>query len=459
MRKYTTTVLLLLVSIAFAFGQSSSAKGPQLVDRIIATVGNSFILQSDLEMEYTQYLASGNAPDERVKCYIVQQLLTSKLLSQQAAIDSIEVSENEVDDNLNQRIRVMTQRAGGRERLEEFLNRSILQHKEEMRPMVAEQLRGNMMQRELVSNIDVTPQEVKRYFQSLNQDSLPYFDTEIEYAQLVLKPILTKEEKEQFRKKAEGYRDQIMNGSDFGTIARLYSEDGSAPFGGELGFNTRENWVKEFAAQAFRLKEGEISPVFETQYGFHFLQVLDRRGEEVNVRHILIRIKPTPASLERTKLKLDSIATQIAAKKIDFNSAASLYSEDNYTKYNGGVVTNEEDRSTLIPVNQLEDVAVFNAIDPLTPGEVSKPVLYTEKGTGDVSYRIYNLKSRIPPHQANLEQDFAKIKEAARQDKINRTLSEWFETRRESTYIDINPEFLTCEELKIWAEDNEVATK
>lgn len=456
MIRYTTTVLLVLVSMTTLWAQSSLADKPQLVDRIIATVGNSYILQSDLEMEYTQYLASGNPADEGVKCYIVQQLLTAKLLSQQAAIDSIEVSENEIDDNLNERIRIMTQRAGGRERLEEFLNRSILQHKEEMRPMVAERLRGDRMQQQLVSSVDVTPQEVKRYFEGLDKDSLPYFDTEIEYAQLVLKPILTQEEKDQFRDKAEGYREQILNGSDFGTIARLYSEDGSAPFGGELGFNTRENWVKEFAAQAFRLKEGEISPVFETQYGFHFLQVLDRRGEEVNVRHILIRIKPTAASLERAKTKLDSISNLIADKKIDFHTAASVYSDDNFTKYNGGVVTSET-RSTLIPVNQLSDVSVFNAIDPLKAGEISKPTMYTDRASGDVTYRIYHLKSRIPPHQANMDQDFAKIKDAARQDKINRTLSEWFQTRRESTYIDIHPDYLNCEELKIWTSDNEVA--
>src|SRR5690606_14225986 len=182
--------------------------------------------------------------------------------------------------------------------------------------------------------------------------------------------------------------------------------------------------------------------------------VLDRRGEEVKVRHLLIRIKPTAAALERTKLKIDSIATQIANKKIDFNTAASVYSDDNNTKYNGGVVVNMEDRSTLIPVNQLDDVSVFNAIDPLKPGEVSKPVLYTDKASGEVTYRIYYLKSRIAPHKANLDQDFAKIKEAARQDKVNRTLSEWFETRRESTYIDINPDFLSCGELKIWTSDN-----
>lgn len=425
----------------------------RLVDKVIATVGSAYILQSDLEMEYTQFLAQGNKPDEKVKCYILNQLLVQKLLSQQAAIDSIEISETEVDDQLNFRIRSMVQRAGGKERLEEFLNRSILQHKEEMRPAVSEQLRGNKMQQQLVSKIDVTPQEVKKYFKSLDADSLPYFNTEIEYSQLVINPLLTKEEKDQFRNKAEEYRQQVLNGSDFGTIARFYSEDGSAPYGGELGYNTRENWVKEFSAHAFRLKNGEISPVFETQYGFHFLQVLDRRGEEVNVRHVLITKKPTPSSLERAKSRIDSITNEIAAKKFNFNSAASFYSDDKETKYNGGVVSNMEDRSTLIPVDQLDDVAVFNAIDPLKVGEVSVPVLYTDKRSGEKSYRIYYLKSRIPPHKANLDQDFAKIKDAAKQDKTNRTLSEWFEKKRETTYIDIDPEFGTCEELKVWMKD------
>jgi peptidyl-prolyl cis-trans isomerase SurA len=432
----------------------------KLVDRIIATVGNASILQSDLEMEYTQFLAQGNKPDDKVKCYILQQLLTQKLLAQQAVIDSIEVSETEVDDQLNMRIRSMVQRAGGKERLEEFLNRSILQHKEEMRPAVAEQLKGNKMQGQIVSKIDVTPEEVKRYFNGLNPDSLPYFNTEIEYAQLVIDPVLTKEEKDQFRKKAEGYRQQVLNGSDFGTIARLYSEDGSAPYGGELGFNTRENWVKEFSANAFRLKKGEISPVFETQFGFHFLQVLERRGEEVNVRHILIKKQATIESLNRAKVKIDSIANLIATKKLSFNQAASIYSDDQNTKYAGGIVSNMEDRSTLIPVDQLDDVEVFNAIDPLKEGEISKPIVYTDKRLGEKSYRIYYLRSRIPPHKANMEQDFAKIKEAARQDKVNRTLSEWFETRRETTYIDVNPEFMSCEELKIWTKPTkELASK
>ena len=454
MKKLLGILIILTVSINTLSAQE------KLVDRIIATVGNAQILQSDLELEYTQFLAQGNKPDDKIKCYILQQLLTQKLLAQQAVIDSVEVSESEVDDQLNFRIRNMVQRAGGKERLEEFLNRSILQHKEEMRPAVAEQLKGNKMQGQIVSKIDVTPEEVKRYFNSLDADSLPYFNTEIEYAQLVINPVLTKEEKDQFRKKAEGYRQQVLNGSDFGTIARLYSEDGSAPYGGELGFNTRENWVKEFSANAFRLKKGEISPVFETQFGFHFLQVLERRGEEVNVRHVLVKKQATFESLNRAKAKIDSVADLIKNNKLTFNQAASIYSDDQNTKYAGGVVSNMEDRSTLIPMDQLDDVEVFNAIDPLKVGEISKPIVYTDKRLGEKSYRIYYLRSRIPPHKANMEQDFAKIKEAARQDKINRTLSEWFESRRETTYIDINPEFLSCEELKIWTKPTkELAVK
>lgn len=451
MKKYIVFAILL-----FTYASSVLAQ-EKIVDRTIATIGSNSILQSDVEMQYMQYLAGGNKPNEQVKCEILQQLLTQKLLAQQAVLDSIEVSETQVDDELNRRIRQMTQRAGGKEKLESFLNRSLLQHKEEMRPGIAELLKAQRMQQTILTTIDVTPQEVKKYFESLDADSLPYFDTEIEYAQLLIKPILTKEEKKSFKDKAEGYRQQVINGSDFGTIARLYSEDGSAPYGGELGFTTRDGWVKEFAANAFKLKEGEISPVFETQYGFHFLQVLDRRGEEVNVRHLLIKSKPTTASLERTKAKIDSIYDQIVAKKIDFNTAASFYSDDKQTKYNGGVVTSEMDGSTLIPVNQLQDATVFNAIDPLKAGETSKSILVTDKQTGETNYALYFLKSRIPPHKANLEQDFAKIKEAAKQNKTNIKMSEWFQSRKENTYIAVNPEFLTCKELQDWVSTGHVA--
>lgn len=448
MKKYISLLAIIaVVCLQPVFGQG------KLIDRIVATVGSNIILQSDIEMQYAQNLAQGMKPDDTFKCYILQQLVTQKLLSQQASIDSIEVSEAEVDDNLNRRMQVMVRQAGGKERLEKFLNRSLLQYKEEMRPNIAEQLKAQRMQQTIVSKIAVTPAEVHRYFEGLDQDSLPYFNTEVEIGEIVVKPELTKEEKEQFRKKAEGYRQQVMDGSDFGTIARLYSEDGSAPYGGELGFATRDQYVKEFSAVAFKLKESEISPVFETQFGFHFLQVLQRRGEEVNVRHVLIKKKPTSSSLQRAKAKIDSIYDNVSEGKMAFHTAASLYSDNNDTKYSGGMITNYEDGSPLIPIDRL-DKETFTAVDPLQPGEYSKSFL-TQDQTGEQVYKFIYLKSRIPPHRANLNEDYAKIQEAANQDKINRTLSEWFELRKMSTYIDINEEFLKCDELKLWLNNND----
>ncbi|WP_353186348.1 peptidylprolyl isomerase [Parapedobacter lycopersici] len=455
MSKYTGILLLFALFGAPRFAAAQS----QVIDEVAAVVGSNIILQSEIEMQYAQYLAQGNKANEDFKCYILQQQLTQKLLAQQAAIDSIEVGESEVDDNINSRLRYMSSQAGGQERLERFLNRSLLQYKEEMRPSVYEQLKANKMQQNIVADIDVTPLEVKRYFESLDKDSLPYFNTEVEVGELVVYPKLTREEKQQYRDRAEDLRKQVADGTDFATVARLYSQDpGSAPYGGDLGFNTRDGFVKEFSAVAFRLKPGELSPVFESEFGFHFLEVLERRGEEVRTRHILVQIKPTAASLERARKDIDSIHNLVVTNKLDFYTAATLHSDNKETKYNGGMLLNMENqqsRTTLIPADKL-DAAVFTAIDTLQPGAYSRPAQFTDQ-TGKTGYRFTYLKSRTAPHQANLDQDFAKIKEAALQDKINRKLSEWFENRRQTTYIDINEAYYNCDDLKIWLKNKEGA--
>src|SRR5690606_36970016 len=261
----------------------------------------------------------------------------------------------------------------------------------------------------IVADIDVTPLEVRRYFEALDTDSLPYFNTEVEVGELVVYPKPTREEKQQYRDRAEELRKQVAEGADFATIARLYSQDpGSAPYGGDLGFNTRDGFVKEFSAVAFRLKPGELSPVFESEFGFHFLEVLERRGEEVRTRHILVQIKPTPASLERAKAQIDSIYEQVASKKLDFYTAATLYSDNKETKYNGGMLLNMENqqsRTTLIPIEKL-DASVFTAIDTLQPGEYSTPAQFTDR-MGKTGYRFTYLKSRTPPHQAKPDTEFA----------------------------------------------------
>lgn len=422
------------------------------IDKVVAVLGNNIILLSDLNQQYAQYLNSGNPDDEKVKCYILQQMLAQKLLKQQAEIDSVVVEEGQVDEEVEKRMRYQIQKAGGQERLEQFLNRSVLQYKDEIRPDIKEQLISNKMQQKITQDVSITPIEVKRYFDSYQKDSLPDIPTEFEVGEIVLHPKLTKAEKQKFYDKIDALRLRVKSGEDFGFLAKTYSEDGgSAPDGGDLGFFDRTRMVKEFTAWAFKLKSGEMSPVFESEHGFHILQVIERRGEQVQARHILVRPETTPASLERTKLQADTIYKNIVEKKLPFSTAASLYSDNKESQYNGGMLLyadNVTARTTFIPADKL-DPKVFIVVDTMKVGDVSQPVAFSDPD-GKQGYKILYLKSKIPPHKGNLEQDYSKFKEKAQQAKVDRMLSEWFEKRRENTYIRIDEDYDNCDELKIW---------
>ena len=423
------------------------------LDKVVAVVGNNIILLSDLTQQYAIYLSSGNPPDDRVKCVYLQQMLIQKLLKQQAEIDSIMVDDNQVDDELDKRMRYNVQRMGGQEKLEQFLNKSLLQYKDEMRPDVKEGLIAQKMQAKITENINVTPLEVKQYFDSYQKDSLPDIGTEVEVGEITLHPKLTKAEKQRFYDKLDAIRLRIKSGEDFAFLAKTYSEDpGSAPEGGDLGFFDRATMFKEFTAMAFKLKAGDLSPVFETEAGYHILQVIERRGEQVNARHILIRPQITPQSLERVKLKADSIYKDITTKKIPFFTAASLYSDNKETQYNGGMMLyadNVTARTTFIPVEKL-DPSVFVVIDTMKINEISTPVPFQDERDGKSGYKIFLLKSKIPPHKGNLEQDYPKFKERAQKEKEDKTVSEWFEKRRETNYIRVDDEFANCDEMKLW---------
>ncbi|MET4082527.1 peptidyl-prolyl cis-trans isomerase SurA [Pedobacter sp. UYP30] len=454
MKKIYLITIALVGFMLHAFGQGNT------LDKVAAVVGNNIILASEINQQYSQYLYQGHPADSEVKCKILQNVLTQKLLKQQAEIDSIAVEDGQVDDELGKRMRSMVQRAGGQERLEQFLNKSLLQYKDEQRPEVKDELIAQKMQAKITENVSVTPLEVEKYYKSLG-DSVPKFNTEVEVGEIVLDPKLTKAEKQQFKDKIEGLRKRIVAGADFSVLAKTYSEDpGSAPDGGDLGFFDRTMMAKEFTAWAFKLKAGDISPVFETDFGYHILQVIERRGEQVHARHILIVPVTTPSSLARLKLSADSIYNKLEKKEMTFATAANVYSDDKQSKFNGGMMLNAEDvrtRTTIIPVDKL-DPATFLVIDTMKVGEISKPTLYTS-ADGKEHYRVLYLKSKVAPHKANLAQDYPKIRDAAQQDKINKTLSEWFESRREKTYIKIDPEYLTCSELKIWTKPEKEDTK
>lgn len=422
------------------------------IDKIIAVVGNEIVLLSDLKMRQAQFISSGSTQSEVTPCYILQQLLVQKLLKQQALIDSVLVDDNQVDQEIDRRIRSSIQRAGGEERLEQFLNKSILQYKDEIRPEIRDLLIVEKMQGKITENVSVTPREVEQYFNSYKKDSLPDIGTEYEIGEIVLHPELSKTEKQKYFDKLDAIRLRIKSGEDFSFLAKTYSEDpGSAAEGGDLGFFDRSAMVKQFTAMAFKLKVGEVSPVFETENGFHILQVIERRGEQVHARHILIIPKTTPLSMERLKNYADTIYSDLIAKKLSFSDAAARYSDSKQSKYNGGMLLYADDvttRTTSIPAEKL-DAKIFLAIDSMKAPEISKPVFFSN-GDGKDGYKILFLKSKIAPHKGNLNQDYAKFKEKAQELKVNKVLSQWFEKRRESTYIKIDADYIGCKELEIW---------
>ncbi|MGZ3811302.1 MAG: foldase protein PrsA [Mucilaginibacter sp.] len=460
MRKFGTAILITILTISIASAHTRTRDTTILkakvhtLDKIAAVVGSSIILQSDIELQYANYLASGNQPDPTIKCLILRNQLTQKLLAQQAVIDSVTVKDDEVDNELDRRMRGMVARAGGQERLEQFLGRSTIQYKDELRPDIKENMIASRMRNKITEKISVTPFDVEKYYKSIPKDSLPTYNKEVEVGEIQFDPKLNKEEKEGYRQKAQELWERVKKGEDFGTLARLYSQDtGSAPDGGDLGFADRTTFVKEFAAWAFKLKAGEISPVFETDFGFHFLQVIERRGEQVHVRHILITPVTTQPSLDRAKAKADSVyGLMLKNKNVDFSSAATFYSDNKETKYNGGMMLNSENvdtRTTYIPTDKL-DPQVALTVDTMKVGSISKPQLFTD-ANGKKSYKILYLKSITDAHKANLKQDFPKLKEVALSDKINRTVSSWFEKRRKETFIKIDPEYQSCSQLSGWS--------
>lgn len=454
MKKIIVVVGVLTIAFSQVFSQT------KVVDKVVAVVGSNIILKSEVDQQYAQYILQGNKPEDNLKCMFLQNMLSQKLLTQQAVLDSITVEDEDIDSEINRRMRVMTSRAGGQEKLEGFLGKSLIQYKDEIRPEIEEQLVAQKMQAKITEKVEVTPLDVKRFYNTFPKDSLPEFNTEVEIGEIVIYPELTKKEKEFYKDKAEALRLRIKGGESFATMARLYSQDpGSAREGGDLGFFDRQTMAKEFTSWAFKLKTGEISPVFETEFGFHFLEVIERRGEQVHARHILIIPETVPAALERAKVEIDSIYQKVKIGKLNFNNAASLYSDEIETKYNGGMMLNSQNvssRTTYIPTDIL-DPKVFLTIDTMKVGTYSTPDVFTSQ-RGKMGYRFLYLKSKIPPHKANLDQDLPKIKDAAYEDKINKTVSKWFENRRKSTYIKIDPEFLQCDVLKEWVIDSQTAS-
>lgn len=439
---------LILVLVANA----SSQEG-QGIDRVIGIVGENIILRSEVEAQYVQFAASGAPVTKNTRCDLYEDLLYQKLLLNQAKIDSIEIGEAQIQSEIDRRLRYFVAQLGSEKKLEEFYDKSIVEIKEEFHDLIEEQLMIQAMEGKITDGVTNTPAEVREYFNSIPKDSLPHINSEVVIAQIVKKPPISEKEKLKAKMKLEGIRERIMKGEDFGTMAVLYSEDpGSAKNNGELGFTPRSAFVPEFSAMAFRMKEDQISEIVETEYGYHVLQLLGRRGDEVNVRHILISPKVNPQDLVTAKQYLDSIQNIINTEDtMTFELAAKLFSDDKETKQNGGKLVNLVTGTSTFEMDQLGqmDPTISFTLDKMEPGDISKPMV-TQLADGTQAYRLIKLVKRTKPHVANLTDDYQKIQEVALMKNQSERLERWINKKIEKTYVRIDEDFQQCEFQNNW---------
>jgi peptidyl-prolyl cis-trans isomerase SurA len=357
------------------------------------------------------------------------------------------VDEEMVEGTLDQRMAYFVSQIGSEQKLEEYYNKSLKAIKDDLRKPIKEQLIAEKMQSEITQKLSVTPNDVKKFFSKIPQDSLPYFSTEVEIGQIVKLAGVGKAQKDEVRNRLNEIKKRIQAGESFATLASQYSEDpGSAKAGGELGFHKKRELVPEYEAAALKLEPGQLSDVVESQFGFHLIQLVERRGEEYSTRHILIKPSSTEIDLDATAAELNKLRTRILSDSISFSKAAKDFSDDKVTKDNGGLMMNPRDRSSFIPLDQV-DPSIFFIIDTMKVGSITKPLEYRTED-GKQAMRILYLKSNTPPHQANLKDDYQKLAAYALNEKRRKALSDWFEKNKNTVFIDIDPEFNKCDILQ-----------
>jgi len=437
----------LLGSLLFFVSPATAQDTGFVVDKIIAKVDNYIVLKSELELAYQAYLSEGNPASDDAKCELFNRLILNKLMVAKAEIDSVIVTDIEVDGNTEQRMAMILQNSGNSpEQLERAYGKSLEQIKLELREQIREQLIAREMTSRITKDITVTPAEIKKFYNKIPQDSLPFYSSDVEVAQIVRVAKVSAEQEEEARRKLMDLRERILNGESFTELAMKNSEDQSAQYnGGELGYVGRGAMVPQFEAQAFKMKIGEISQPFKSPFGFHILQLIDRRGNEYNSRHILISAVPSAEDIKQAENFLDSLRTKIIKENLKFEQLAQEISDDDLTKGMGGFFT-DGDGSTKISMRDIDPVVYLN-IDTMKVGNISKPLQYrTDDGKDAV--RILYFKKKLAPHVANLKDDWNRIQSAALAEKKDLALEKWFTKARQDVFINIDPIYKYCKILE-----------
>ena len=433
---------LLLSSVA-AFGQNN------VIDEVVWVVGDEAILKSDVENERLNAQYEGRKFDGDPYCIIPEQLAVQKLFLHQAEIDSIEVSEQEVMTRLEQQTNWLIDQIGSKEKMEEYYNKTSTQIREMLRENIRNGMTVQKMQQEIVGDIKIVPADVRRYFKNLPQDSIPFVPTQVEVQIVTLEPKIPQEEIERVKKALRDYTDQVHKGEiAFSTLARLYSEDeGTRRRGGELGFMGRGELVPEYANVAFNLQDpNKVSKIVESEFGFHIIQLIEKRGDRINTRHILLKPKVEEKDLEASLLRLDSIAKDIRNGKFSFDEAATYISQDKDTRNNHGLMANPGSGTARFEMQDLAQVSqeVAKTVEGLNVGEISEPfTMINNKGKEICA--IVKLKARIDGHKATITEDYQRLKSIVQARLGEEKLQKWIVDKQKSTYVRINENWVKCD--------------
>ncbi len=432
-----------LLVIFLNFG---SFQAQRLVNQIVAQVGDNIILWSDIETQRLQLPEKERGQDGK-SCQILEQLLLEELLVNQALIDSLEVSDEQVDAEMENRLRIMEGKMGGRENLESFYGKSTIAIKEEFRVIIKNKMLAQEMQRKITGDVSVTPKEVAAFFDKLPKDSIPFINMKLSFQQIVQFPELTAADKKLAFDQLVDIRKQIVSGSrTFESMARLKSMDpGSASQGGKI-VASKGMMVPQFEAVVFDLKPGEVSEIVETMYGYHIIKLVSRKGDEYTCLHILIMPEYNSENISKASARIDSCYQSLSRNEITWDEAVLRYSNDDATRQNKGVITNPYTLDIYWDMEQLNEIdqQIYLLTDALENGGVSIPSLYTDIYERKQGIRIVRLQNRVEAHKANLEQDYALIKLAAENDKKQRILDQWTQSKIPNAYIRIDTQFEDC---------------
>jgi len=447
--------ILLTAITSFFFTQHSNAQiiGSDLggkaktVDRILAQIGNNIILLSDIENQKIQALSQNMEMDKDSECFMLEEMLYQNLLVNQAKLDSIEVSDGQVNAEMENRLRTIESQIGGKEKLEAFYGKTYNQIKEEFREIIRDRLLAQEMERQVTADVLVTPRDVKRFYDDIPTDSLPYINEHIAIQQILIYPKITQTEKtatiEQMR---TWRRDVILGTRSFEALATVHSKDlGSAKQGGKISAS-RGMMVRPFEAAAFSLEVGEISDVVETQYGYHIIQLVERKGDDYTVRHILTYPEVSRESLMEAAALMDECYDRLERKMISWEDAVLAYSEDEETKQNLGNIANPYTGEQYWDVQYINEIdpQIFGLTNSLKVGEFSQPALYEDMRKRKEGVRIVRLADRTTPHVANLEDDYSFIQRAAENKKKEDIIANWVNNNLRNAYIRIDDNYTRC---------------